>query len=281
MNYINKFFPILLVSTLLLTVVGCKKDPEGLGDEASKAKIAIFNFATPTRSTAPNATTFVQGYFLTMDGVRLYTMALPTGKSTGYFLAEAGTRVINADTAVIQQNVVNPSATVKTTSLQTEANKYYSIYYTGLNQNPEVVITTDDLTRPANDKVKIRVINLSPDAGNLDVAGRLTNETTPRMNLFTALSYKTNNAFREIPPGFYSLEIKETSTGTVFSSFTDDNQNPPRIQPSTSLRANFSMLFEGGKIYTLIINGYRTPTIAAVGQPAQPLAVSAAINLYF
>lgn len=281
MNRLNKFFQILLTSAVLLSVASCKKERVGLGEEASKAKIALFNFATPTRPSSPNATTLIQGYFLSIDGSRLFTMALPTGKTTGYMLADPGTRNIKVDTALIQQNVVHPSATVKSIDLQAEANKYYSVYFTGLIQNPEVVITTDDLSRPANDKVKIRVINLSPDAGNLDVAGRLTNETTPRVNLFTALSYKTNNAFREIAPGFYSLELKESGTGTVLSSFTDDNQNPPRIQPSTSLRANFSMFFEGGKIYTLIINGYKTPTIATVGQPAQPLSVSAVINLYF
>ncbi len=129
--------------------------------------------------------------------------------------------------------------------------------------------------------MKIRVINLSPYAGNLDVAGRVMTQTTPGVNLFSGLAYKVNNASQELTPGSYSLEIKESGTGTILSSFTDDNQNPPRIQPSSTSRANFSMLFEGGKIYTIVINGYKTPTLATVGQPAQPLVVSAAINLYF
>ncbi len=268
----------LFISVLLLS--SCTKDRIGMQDEPNKAKIALFNFATPTRPSAPNFTTGVVGYFFSLDGIRLYTMAMPTSKATGYFLTEPGTRTIIADTSAIQQNVLNPSAAVVTTNLPVEANKYYSVYYSRLAHNPDITTTVDDLSRPTSNKVKIRVINLSPDAGSLDIAGRLTTVSTARVNMFTNLVYRANNNFIEIDPGFYSLEVKLNNTATVLTTFTDDNQNPPLMQASGTSRANFSMLFENGKIYTLIIHGYRTANSIAP-QLAQPMSVSAAVNLFF
>lgn len=270
----------MLLSTAFI-FQSCKKDRIGLEGETSKGKIALFNVATPTRPTSTSPTIDVQGYFFSVDGNRMYTMAMPSGKVSGYFLADPGTRVIKADTSLIIQNIVSPANTVSTTNLTVEADKFYSVYYTGKVQSPDVVVTTDNLTRPSADKIKIRVINLSPDAGLLDIAGRLTSETTPRVPLFTNLTYKTDNPFIEMSPGFYSLELRPSATTTVLNTFTVDNQNPPIFQPSTSSRPNFSMLFEAGKIYTLVIQGYRTPSTAIVGQPANPLAIGAAINLYF
>lgn len=273
---------ILLAAFLIAAAFfqSCKKDRVGLQDAPDRAKIALFNVATPTRSTSTSVAD-IQGYQFFLDGVQMFTAPFVSNKTTGYVLVEPGQRVLRADTTAAVVNVVRPSAVVNTTNINAEAGKFYSVFYTGKNQSPEVVVTTDDLTRPTASKVKIRVINLSPDAGALDIAGRLTSDVTPRQTIFTNATYKTANAFTEITPGYYSLEVRPTATTTALSTFTNDNQTVPQFLPSSTSRTSFAMLFEADKIYTLVIRGYQTPTIAAVGQLGNPLSVGAVINLFF
>ncbi len=271
---------IVALSIAATFFTSCKKDRVGLQDAPEKAKVALFNVATPTRSTSTSVAE-IQGYQFYLDGVQMFTAPFVANRTTGYLLVDPGNRVLRSDTAAAVVNVQTPSGVVNTTNLNAEAGKFYSVYYTGKIQSPEVVVTTDDLTRPTAGKLKIRVINLSPDAGALDVAGRLTTDASPRQNIFTNATYKTVNAFIEITPGYYSLEVRPTATTTALSTFTTDNQTVPQFLPGSSARTAFAMLLEADKIYTLVIRGYQTPTIAAVGQIANPLSVGAVINLFF
>jgi hypothetical protein len=243
--------------------------------------VAIVNIATPNRPTATTAASGQQGYLMHMDNILLYNAALITNKTTGYFLVDPGQRSFRVDTTEIGPNVNFPQAAVNTTQLNAEAGKYYTIFYTGKIQTPEVVVTTDDLSRPPAGKARIRVLNLSPDVPAVDIAGRLTTSTSPSSVLFGNITYKTVNAFQDFNPGFYRLELRSAGTTTVLGSFTQDNQAVPLFIPNGSVRSDFSMNFEAGKVYTLVVRGYRDPSLAGLGQIGHPLSVGALINIYW
>jgi hypothetical protein len=281
MTYKNNALQYLALGTLILMGACTKDSREGMMEESGKPKIAIVNIASPNRPTATTAASGQQGYLMYMDGNLLYNAALITNKTTGYFLAEPGQRSFRVDTTEIGPNVNFPQAPVNTTQMNAEAGKYYTIFYTGKIQSPEVVVTTDDLSRPPSGKARVRVLNLSPDVPSVDIAGRLTTSTSPSTVLFGNLTYKTVNAFQDFNPGFYRMELRAAGTTTVLGSFTQDNQIVPLFIPNGSVRSDFSMNFEAGKVYTLVVRGYRDPSIGTLGQIGHPLSVGALINVYW
>lgn len=274
----NTILCVLALSATLLT--GCQKSRLGLTEESGQAKIAIMNVVTPNRPTSVSASSGLLGYYLFLDNFQMFTQSLIPNKTTGYVLASPGSHTIRVDSTAQVTNAIKPFATVNTTTIQTEAGKYYSVFYTGKVQAPEIVITKDDLTRPPVGKSKVRVIHLSPDAGSLTIAGALTTATT--MNaMFSNLTYKTDPVFTNIDEGYYKLEVRDSGTGAALGTFTQTNQLVPSFIPGGSVQSGFTMKFESGMIYTLVIRGYRTPAFASVGQIANPLSVGALINAYF
>jgi hypothetical protein len=277
-----KTLKYLAIAASLLGSASCSKDTrDKLGEEQGRAKVAIMNLVTPNRPSSTTASVGLQGYYLFMDNKQLYTQSLIPNKTTGYFLADPGARIFRADSTEIKANAILPSAPVSTSTVQTEAGKYYSVFYTGKVQAPEVVITTDDLARPPAGKAKVRVIHLSPDAGALDIAGALTTSTSAPTVMFSNLSYKTQPVFTEINAGFYRFYVRDNGGTTNIGTFTQDNQVVPSFIPGGAVRQDFSMNLESGMVYTLVIRGYRTPTLAAVGQLANPISVGALINAYY
>lgn len=265
---------------LLIALAGlsCKEERVGLQDAPDKAKVAIMNVVTPNRPV-PATSSQVLGYVLSIDNRQLYTQALVTNKTTGYFLVDPGARTLKIDSTAAIINVAQARGTVNTTSLTTEAGKYYSVFITGRVQAPEVVVTTDDLTRPEAGKAKVRVIHLSPDAPSLDIAGTVNANLAALEVIFGGNTYKKMSDFKSIAPGFYRLQLREAGSPTAISTSTATNQTAPCFFCTGSAAPEFTMNLEGGKIYTLVIRGYRTP--AGAGQVANPLSVWGLINLNF
>jgi len=279
----NKFKILRNASLIFFIIIfsGCEKERVGLQDAPDMAKVAVMNVVTPNRPSSVSASSGLLGYLLYIDNNLLYSTALIPNKTTGYFLVDPGSRVLKADSTQIGTNVTFPSATVSTVNLQAEAGKFYSVFFTGKVQSPETVITTDDLTRPAAGKTHVRVINLSPDAGAIDVAGKFTTASGTAPVLFSNIAYKNATAFTALDGGFYRLEVRAAGSPVALGTYTQDNQIVPLFIPGSSSRTDFSMNLEAGKVYTLVIRGYLDPSIATVGQIANPLSVGALINVYF
>jgi hypothetical protein len=277
-----KLYKTLVFQALALTalaVVGCKEEERiGLQDAPDKAKVAIMNVATPNRPT-PATSSQVMGYLFFLDNFQLYSQSLVTNKTTGYFLVDPGARVLKIDSAAAIINVAQARGTVNTTNLAADAGKYYSVFITGRVQAPEVVVTTDDLTRPEAGKAKVRVLHLSPDSPSLDISGTVSASPAALQVLFGGNTYKKTTEFKNIDPGFYRLQVREAGSITPISTATTTNQTAPCFFCTGSATNEFTMNLEAGKIYTLVIRGYRSPT--TVGQIAGPLSVGGLINLNF
>jgi hypothetical protein len=105
----------------------------------------------------------------------------------------------------------NSTQSILTETVLVKAPNYYTVFATG-KVTPEFVVLEDvqsNLISPPTGKAKVRLINLSSDAPNIDlaIAGGAT--------LFTNLTYKANTPFINMDPGIYNLNFLETGTTTV------------------------------------------------------------------
>ncbi len=129
-----------------------------------------------------------------------------------------------------------PVADSTNNSLNFKADSSYSIFLTGSTSNYYILKTTDTLTNPSIGKARIRFVNTSTDAGNLDV-------TINGTIAYTKIPYKGVGRFIEVPAGTY--EFKANKTGIANSTLgTLSNQ-----------------VLADGKIYTLYAAGITTSTL--------------------
>ncbi len=117
-----------------------------------------------------------------------------------------------------------------TTNIKLAVGKYHSLFLAGLNSTSLTsLLIEDDLTKPKEGKAKLRFLNLSPNAGSLDFA-------IVADSLFASKKkFKDFTAFYEIGAGEYSATFKSSE--------------------GDSVRYNFSLKLEKGKIYTVWAKG--------------------------
>lgn len=115
-----------------------------------------------------------------------------------------------------------------------EIDKFYSLYIVGEYADAELVFLNDNTELPAVGKTKIRVINLSPDAGDIDL--KIVDAAN---NLASDLSFKENSAFIEVTTAVTDFEIRASDDDEVLLSI-----------PDVALNERW--------IYTIIIRGYET-----------------------
>lgn len=283
---------LLYLSVFTAIFTGCKEDTrEGLNDAPDKAKIAVMQLASPVRLGSSNVTAIPIGYFYNIDGKLAFSQPLVSNRTTGYRLVDPGSRTLTFDSvqAVINVNNSLPKATVKTININAVANTYYSVYLSGKVQAPDDLVTTDDLTRPAGVKAKIRFVHLSPDGPAVDFAGAISTVAGPRPIIIGNRSYKTSSDFVSIDAGLYTFELRGAGSATPITTQSRSGDVVPLIgQLSATNVQNFNQLIEPGKIYTFIARGYVNPIAAAApiapstqSQPVFPLSVTGVINSYF
>ena len=116
--------------------------------------------------------------------------------------------------------VFDPLQSLSTTPLaeayvEFEKGKYYTLYLVGRDE-PEIIFTQDDLTRPQDGKAKLRFIHVSPDAPSLDLVIE-----RPADSVFAAnKAFKDHTPFSEIDGGVeYTVRLKNSATGEVLKTF--------------------------------------------------------------
>ncbi|MBC6367548.1 DUF4397 domain-containing protein [Algoriphagus sp. AK58] len=114
------------------------------------------------------------------------------------------------------------------------ADSVYSMFV--VNQAPAIdaLIVKDVWTEPATNKIQLRVVNLSPDAGpiNVSVGGTAG-------NLFTGLSFKGVSEFKELQSGNMTFTVLDQSGGAP-------------------LLTSGSLELKGRRVYTLIVRGLKS-----------------------
>ncbi len=125
---------------------------------------------------------------------------------------------------------------IKSGNFTLKNGKYYSLFLAGEWPQTELVLLNDSLTRPASGKSHIRFVNMSKDAGILNLG--LTNGST----LINQKAYKTGSDFIEVNGNKpYAFVIRNNTALT-------DTVSIPAVN------------LESGKIYTIWAKGLKAQT---------------------
>lgn len=161
-------------------------------------------------------------YVIKVNGKELSNAALAYRKSTDYTAVPASTQIIT----VTEQG---SSSVVLTSRLKVAAGtsaSFYLVPQTAASKATGLLIP-DDLSTIAEKKAKIRFVNLSPDAGKLDL---LVNGKEVKSTNGTAFLKFTD--FVEIEPvAGATLELRETGTQNIVA--TNTNVTVPEGQFTT------------------------------------------------
>ncbi len=152
-------------------------------------------------------------------------------ESTNYGALPAGNRKIEFKNS--GTTFVNSSS-----SLRTTADRYYTYFFTGGNQNTALQVE-DSRTPSALNNARIRFIHFSYANQNTGITVRNANDAA----LISNLSFKTASTYIEVEPG---------STLRIFAS---GGTNP-------LLTTNYNFL--ANKNYTLFISGNSAPTFTVL-----------------
>jgi hypothetical protein len=132
--------------------------------------------------------------------------ALPfLGTISPYFNITPGSNVLKFTTASSVESVYT-----ETTNL--EADKAYSYFLINDIPNLSGLLLQDDLSASSAEKAFVRFINVSPDAGNLDLA------VDSGATLIADKAFKGASEFISIDPKPYNLVIKSKTTGEVLAT---------------------------------------------------------------
>ena len=110
--------------------------------------------------------------------------------------------------------------------------KHYTIVVMpDMNNKAALYIVNDNITTPPAEKAQVRVINASPDAGEIDVVEKQGNKT-----LFSGVNAERGTNYMDVDPMRTTLDIKHEGQEHAITSLPNAN-------------------FEKGKFYTIVVTG--------------------------
>lgn len=187
------------------------------GMAALTATALLMGCDSDSKSGGPNATAQVRvvhgspdapAVDVLVDGAEVLGDVSYT-QFSGYLDVPAGTRNIKVNAANTATTVINSSPTVA-------ANGAYTIIATNLLNSIEPLVLVDDLTPPAAGNIKLRLVHGAPNVAGVDIYITAPNADISMMtpNL-TAVPFKAESGYLEVPAGDYQVRITPTGTKTV------------------------------------------------------------------
>ena len=229
---------ISAAALLILLFSSCKKDyydNNYNNTNSTPAALVTFLQASPNQPTLD----------FDLDANKVNAIGVNFGDNIDYFRAFTGPRVANFYATGTTTKITSSNITLN-------ANTYYTVILANKPASPEVLLLTDTLTQPTAGNANIRFINLSPDAGNVDLVlqGSVTlvaNKAYKGISSFASTAARTN----------ITLEVHKAGTSTILASI-----------PNVYLYS--------GSVYTIYLQGLATP----VGT-TDKLAVGVIRNAYY
>jgi hypothetical protein len=110
--------------------------------------------------------------------------------------------------------------------------KHYTIVVMpDTNNKATLYVVNDNITTPPAGKAQVRVIQASPDAGEVDVVDKQANK-----KLFAGVNFKKETSYMDIDPMKTTLEIREEGQDKAIATLPNAD-------------------FEKGKFYTIVVTG--------------------------
>jgi hypothetical protein len=172
---------------------------------------------------------------------------LEYGRNSAYTNVSAGSRTLKIN-----------DATTNSLAGTIERDKNYSLFAyspAATIGSAALLLVPDDLTAPAANKAKIRVVHLGLSAAspvNLSLTGPVG-----RVDIVTNVAFGTASPFIEIEPNSYNLAVSAGSgaTATTEVSVGDGSGS------GTGNKA-----YAAGKIYTVVVRGIKSTSVASAQQ---------------
>ncbi|MES2375151.1 MAG: DUF4397 domain-containing protein [Bacteroidota bacterium] len=203
-----------LIALFLLTVciASC-----GKSDNGSVGLSAYVTAVNSAEASAPQ-----DAY---VDNNKLNSSAMAYTQATAYVAVKTGDHQVQFKTA--GTTTVN-----NTSSLSTEGNNYYTVFYT---EDKSTVTTHDEHTAPSSGKARVRFINLSSAvASNVDFG------LAAGSKIVSGLAYKVASAYYDV------------DAATTFSLYAAGSSTVMLSIPAT---------IQAGHIYTIYVSGATQATV--------------------
>jgi hypothetical protein len=170
---------------------------------------------------------------LYIGGQQVNLSPIALGNYFNYFNVYAGKSAV-----VFYQSGTTTLVAKDTVSLP--ANHVYTLFLANLKANPDFILTTDSLAKPASGTISVRLVNASPDAGAVDLVVKgasnkiIQNATYKTVSPFTAATVTATD----------SLQVRQAGTTTVLATV-----------PASNLA--------GSAVYTVWLYGLANTAVAA------------------
>jgi len=227
-------FILLGLAIPLAFIAGCS-DSNPTGDTSTAAQNATVMIV--------NATPIPQAIDVMVDD-STEADALDFPNHTAYQPVESGQRTIKV-TYASQPSPVLDSLVANLSGLDV-----YSIFVGDTGTATDVLLLTDELATPDTNHISVRVVNLSPNVGAIDIREPQADSVFADMR---DISFMGATSFRTATADQYALQV--ASTGSDVAIATGPLQQ-----------------YEAGRIYTIFVTGY----VGGTGD--QALAVRTIVN---
>ncbi|MET3980304.1 hypothetical protein ABIB62_002906 [Mucilaginibacter sp. UYP25] len=209
---------VVALFAVVLTITACNKNNENT-PAPGVAGLALIHAAPGTPELS-----------FQVNGIKNNIKALTFGKFINYGNILEGTYSLTVTKKDSTKVLATTSSTFKN-------GKIYSLFIADVPTKTGLTVIEDDLTSPVADKANVRFVNMSPNAGILDLS--ITGQATP---LFTKTAFKAATAFLAVSPGTeVNFQINENTKTEVLAKIE-------------------KVKIEKGKIYTIWAKGLKAAT---------------------
>jgi hypothetical protein len=199
----------ILMAGLMLGGCGTKEAPGPLAPSGPAGRVRIVNVITDTTRGRVNA--ILEGLPFTVN--LTYTQSapanLPSPSTAPYAAVLAGSR------AFILKRTADTNVTVATLPFTVDASQDRNVYATGGAQGSAIAAfaTSDTNTAPASGQARVRLVQMSPTAGAVDIFLTAANaDLSTATPAASALAYQRASGYLAIPAGTYQLRAVPAGT---------------------------------------------------------------------
>jgi hypothetical protein len=199
----------LLGASIMSSACGTTEAPDPLSPEGTQGRIRFVNLITDTTRGRVNAILELVPFGVNMTYTVATPASLPAPATANYAPILTGSRTLVLKRTADTNTVVG---TFPLTIAESQDQTVYAIGGTGGSAITSFV-TVDDNALPTAPQAKLRVVNLSPTAGAIDIF-----ITAPNADLAAATPTFTNTAYRSattyITPAAATYQFRAVPAGT-------------------------------------------------------------------
>ena len=221
----------ICIATAIVAACSTKEAPGPIEPTGATGRVRLVNVITDATRGRVNAT--LEGQVFTVD--LQYGQAAPANLPSPATAPYAP--VYTGDRTFVLKRTADTTVTVATIPFTVGDGQDRTVYAIGGVGGSAVtsVIITDDNTAPAATETRVRVVNMSPTAGAVDVfitaIGADLATATPRV---TNLAYKSASSYFSVSPGGVSDSSRSRGNSACRSSCECHDHSGVECDPRTS-----------------------------------------------